>query len=103
MLLLTATHGMHSFGARVERQVRDENTLVIVYDWANKTRRDANENIFTAKNLQAMCETEHVLLAHEEYKDHCQLHYEEKANVSSTCESPQGSIAYHFYNVSGRA
>lgn len=32
-----------------ERQVRDENTLVLVYDWANKTRRDANENIFTAK------------------------------------------------------
>lgn len=48
-----------------------------------------------------MCETEHVLLAHKDYKKHCQLHYAEEANVSSICEAPKGSIAYQFYNAAG--
>ena len=92
---------MHTVGTWVERETRDENTLVLVYDWVNTTKRDANENIFTAQNLQAMCRTEHVLLDHKDYDKHCQLDYTKgTGNVSSICQAPKGSIAYQFYDVS---
>ena len=85
-------------GIWAEREVRDSNTLVIIYDWANKTKREADVNIFTAKNLRAMCKIEHVLLSHQNYDQHCQLDYT-STNVSSVCKAPLASIAYQFYEV----
>ena len=40
-------------------------STTFVYQWKDQDKRSGNDNIFTAKNVQTMCEIEHTLLAHE--------------------------------------
>ena len=80
--------------AWTEREERDSNALIIIYDWKDENKRKTNENIFTPENLRTMCKTEHVLFNHENYDQHCQLDYNTAANnaASNGYREPHKSI-----------
>ena len=50
-------------------------SIVFLYDWADASRRDNDENIFTPLNLQIMCQIEHLVIDDEKYSDYCQVCY----------------------------
>jgi hypothetical protein len=67
-----------------------------LYSWGAGAA-DPDADIFTAENVQEMCELERIFIGRAGYEDFCILDYSDGANTSSTCAPVRMSASRLFY------
>ena len=94
-----------------EREVAGR-SLIFVFEWADSEKRQNDDDIFTAKNVQSMCKVEHSLLSRTgkakevpdayvgdsaDYTDFCALNYPSLDATSTECKPQQMTPAGLIY------